>query len=478
MSILKYPEDLTGSNPNNLVLKESHDISAISKKVIVPNYGAFYVDSLKVYNGSTLELLIPKVDYVAFQLHPEATENSSQECYTLILIQGTAALIPNIKIDYQAVGGNYFLSSTAIQNYFDILATDNRPIYWGEMVGQPESYPPASHGHNAMYDLVGLSTLVAAIQDLIVAITSGNDAELTGIYAYIDQVMSGGAQNYASNAEAIAGASATKVISPSTLANYVLNLITNPNNIKFNNVYNYLKDDYKHVINDMFGNTGLFLNNAFSPTISGTSILLQPGTLYVKGKRFTLLTTGSIALPSTYPSELWVKVTDQNLFTESTLVAEYEYRAGSSIVDYDYIIDANNITTYHYAKLAAVNTSSSLIDKRNSFNNKYGLMYQSSDNLKPISIANYNTKVGNKYLLLNGGSAILPTTTNLLVGEWVSFNKDINLSSIIGVNNINSDTIVVETAKGIVLTDTEMTYDDTGEIVFIWAGDHWNLIYA
>lgn len=478
MSILKYPEDLTGSNPNNLVLKESHDISAISKKVIVPNYGAFYVDSLKVYNGSTLELLIPKVDYVAFQLHPEATENSSQECYTLILMQGPAALIPNIKIDYQAVGGNYFLSSVAIQNYFDILATDNRPIYWGEMIGQPEAFPPASHGHNAMYDLVGLSTLVAAIQDLIVAITSGNDAELTGIYAYIDQVMSGGAQNYASNTEAIAGASATKVISPSVLANYVLNVITNPNNIKFNNVYNYLKDDYKQVINDMFGNTGLFLDNAYKPTIVGGDITLQPGIVYIKGKRYNLVAQDSIALPVTYPSELWVKLTDSNLFTNSTITANLEYRAGTSNATYDYTVDGNGVTTYHYAKIAVVNTNSNLTDVRAPFNNKYGFIYQSKNGHTSISVSSYNTKVGNSYLLLNGGSAILPPTSNLTVGEWVAFNKDVNLSPTITVDDDGVETIVVETAKGIVLTDTEMTYDDTGEIVFIWAGDHWNLIYA
>lgn len=479
MTILKYPEDLTGNNPNNLILKESHDISAISKKVIVPEYGAFYSKSLKVYNGTSLIPLTPKVDYVAFQLHPEASENSSQECFTLILMQGDAALIPIIKIDYQAVGGNYYLSSNAIQNYFDILAADNRPIYWGDMIGQPDAYPPASHPHNAMHDLIGLSSLVVAIQDLIVAITSGNDAELTGIYAYIDQVMSGGSQNYASLAEALAGISSTKVISPSTLAGYVTQLVTTPNNTKFNNVYNYLRSDFKNIINDLFGSTGLFLDNAFKPTIVGSSVNLNTGILYVKGKRFSLDIAGSTGLPSTYPSELWVKVIEPNTFVNNTLSCQYEYRAGTSTIDYEYAIDnIDNITTYHYAKVALVTTSTTLLDKRNTFNNKYGLLYQNKDSRISITTSNYPTLSGNDYLLLNGGSALLPDTTNLPIGSWVTFEKDVGLSPTITVKNTSTETFKVETAKGVLVTDTVLTYDDVGKLVFIFTGNNWVLIYG
>lgn len=473
--LIKYPLDLTGANSNNLVLKESHDISAVAKKVIAPKYGAFYAKSLKVYNGATLELLIPKVDYVAFQLHPEATEASSLECFTLIQIQGDAALIPNIKIDYQAVGGNYYLSASALQNYLDILATDNRPVYWGEIIGTPDAYPPVSHPHSASQDLIGLSTLVAAILDLKDAILAGNDAELQGLYAYIDQVMVGGAQNYATGAEGVAGVSTSKVISPSVLAHVLTQLVTNPNNTKFNNVYNYAHNDIYKLTGDLFGD-GLFVDDSLKASIDGSTVNALAGKLYTKGKRINITAPLSIALPATYPSELWVKLTDVNNVNNPIPTVELEYRVGTSTIDYDYVVDTT--TTYHYAKLATVTNSTTITDARATFKSRYGLLFQNAGLRIPVATGAFPSKIGKSYFLLNGSSVVLPDTTDLLVGEWVNFTRDVGININITTKVPATELIKTTTAKGKEVADATMLYNAPRELTFIWAGTYWVLVYA
>lgn len=475
--ILKYPEDLSGINPNNLILKESHDINALSKKVIVPHYGAFYAESIKVYNGITLQLLVPKIDYVVFQLHPEATERSSKECYTLIQMQGDASLLSAIKIDYQAVGGEYKLSTTAIENYFQLLESDNRVIRWGDIVGIPEAFPPPSHPHSAEQDLVGLATLVNALQDLIVAITSGNDAELRSLYEYIDSVIVGGNQSYATQQEALLGISPTKVISPLTLSDVLNNTVKIPLNLKIENNYNSNKSETSDLALQLIKSPVFFINDGFKTTIpNGIVLSVNSGIVYVNGRRFTSTLTNAPLHPTNYPSALWMKIVEKKQADNKIPTITFEYKDVSIVDNYQMEMDVENII--HYIKIATLSSASSIVDNRNVVNNNYGLVYQYRGPREIIAEENYKTNTGKNYYLTSNGSAILPKISDLSIGDWVHFEKDNGSTAIITCENITTDIIKVESVKGVILSDTSLLYNSSNDIYFIWSGSYWNLIYA
>jgi hypothetical protein len=162
--VLKYPLDLSGHNTNNLVLAEPHILPDGVNRAIVPQYGAFYTGSLVVREVVSGRILTPRVDYHAIQLYQEATQRSGLE------VCGAVAVInpevdSEIELDYQAIGGDYAFSVTAMKTVLDTLDLDQRPVVWADLLARPTEFPPAPHIHDAG-DLYGFEYLVEAIDRL------------------------------------------------------------------------------------------------------------------------------------------------------------------------------------------------------------------------------------------------------------------------------------------------------------------------
>lgn len=187
--ILKYPLDLTGVNPNNLVLGEQHDLTRRKVRAVATNYGPFYTQGLKVYDAATGKLLIPGTpeeggQYVAAELYEEATRRSAKEvCAIIVITDQTVG--DSIKLDYQVVGGEFSSSVSVIAQMIEALSLDDRPIKWGDILGKPDAFPPAKHLHD-IGDIYGFEYLVDALERVRNAILMGDVASHDEIYRYID----------------------------------------------------------------------------------------------------------------------------------------------------------------------------------------------------------------------------------------------------------------------------------------------------
>ncbi len=182
--IRKYPLDVTGKNPNNLVLQEPHDLVETPTndyRVAVPNYGGFFTNTFKVFDDSFTEL-IPNVDYVATYLFQDATELTGLEVCGAVVIKN-----PNVSqriyIDYQVVGGNYAMSTDALSQVLESLAIENQVVEWAGIIGKPTEFPVGGHLH-ALWELYGFEYLVIQLERVTQAILAGDQATLDEIREY------------------------------------------------------------------------------------------------------------------------------------------------------------------------------------------------------------------------------------------------------------------------------------------------------
>ena len=144
--IIKYPLDLSGSNPTNLVLQEFHDIGPDTGRALVPQHGPFFTESLVIVERITGRVLTPHDDYMVLQPYQEATRRTGKPVSAVIYIH-SKSVADEIYIDYQVVGGEFSWSIFAIKQLIEDLDLDNRPAHWNDVIGRPLLFPPTPHLH-------------------------------------------------------------------------------------------------------------------------------------------------------------------------------------------------------------------------------------------------------------------------------------------------------------------------------------------
>ena len=105
------------------------------------------------------------------ELHQEATLKYGKEISSVILI-----INPNINssvtVTYQALGGHYTYSDTAIANMYQSVITDNRPVDWTNLFNKPTEFNPTIHRH-LLDDIYGFEPIVDYLERIKRAITLG-----------------------------------------------------------------------------------------------------------------------------------------------------------------------------------------------------------------------------------------------------------------------------------------------------------------
>ena len=186
MSIVpvKYPLDVTGAAASNLVTDELHVLSAGSVRVLVPTYGAFFTQSVQLYDAATNRLLVMYTDYYPQMLHTTATEQTGQEVHQVLVITD-ATCGSNVLFNGQMLGGEYSYSWDAIVQLVNRIGLNNSPIDFANIIGKPDAYPPAPHLHDAG-DLYGFEYVSAALDQVSQAILLGSAAGQKSIYDYFN----------------------------------------------------------------------------------------------------------------------------------------------------------------------------------------------------------------------------------------------------------------------------------------------------
>jgi hypothetical protein len=181
-NIPRFELDPTGLNPSNRIIDEPYTLGSRDIRAISVNYGPFFKESLIVKDGATT--LTYGTDYVAAELHQEASLKYGKEICSVILI-----LNPNVSstgtVTYQTLGGSYLNDSYAIANLYESVINDSRPISWDHVYNKPVTYPPTLHRH-LLEDVYGFESVVDALERIKQAITLGQTDVILSI---IDALM-------------------------------------------------------------------------------------------------------------------------------------------------------------------------------------------------------------------------------------------------------------------------------------------------
>lgn len=174
-TIFKYPLDLLGTSSTNKAIDESHTIGSVKGRIFVADYGPFFGNStLILKDGVTGRVLVPNDDYALVHHYREATARTGQAIYTAVRITNPN-VSTNILMTCQYVGGEFSFSTYALKQAIEELMNDDRPVYWGDLIGVPSQFVPAPHLHSA-YDLYGMKYVVEAQVDVANAIREGDAA--------------------------------------------------------------------------------------------------------------------------------------------------------------------------------------------------------------------------------------------------------------------------------------------------------------
>lgn len=183
--IVRYNLDPTGISPDNLVVGEEHTLTKRLNRTLTPTYGAYYEDSVILVDMDTNKELIKGVQWYPGELYEVPTAKYGKGIYALIVITDTN-VSNNVKVQYQALGGEYCNSVEAISTLINALDLDDRPVYWPNVVARPAEYPPSKHLHD-IGDVYGFEYLTHAIDRVRAAIEFGDEISHSRIYLYIDQ---------------------------------------------------------------------------------------------------------------------------------------------------------------------------------------------------------------------------------------------------------------------------------------------------
>lgn len=182
--VIHLPLDLSGTAVTNKVTAELHMVAATGNRAIATRRGPYFTRGMIVRNRVTGTELTPDVHYRAVHFMLEAGLRAGQEiCAVVLILPATNAT--EIEIDYQAIGGEYSASVTAIEQMLEGLDLDNRTVYWGDLIGVPEYFPPTAHLHD-IGDVYGFEYIVAVLEQIRRAILQGDQAAFDELRQYID----------------------------------------------------------------------------------------------------------------------------------------------------------------------------------------------------------------------------------------------------------------------------------------------------
>jgi hypothetical protein len=134
--IVQYPLDPSGTNPNNLVTGEIHTMVKRKVRAVAATYGAFFADTLKVYDQATQRLLTKDVDYYAAEQYelPSARYGKSI-CGVVMILDQTVG--DQVSLTYQALGGDFSTPATQTVTVLEHFNLDNRNAAWAPIVPKP-----------------------------------------------------------------------------------------------------------------------------------------------------------------------------------------------------------------------------------------------------------------------------------------------------------------------------------------------------
>lgn len=168
------PLDATGLQPSNKIEGESHSPAPAAKRLIIPRFGAFFKESLRVYDPNTGTDLTD-AQYNCGDYWDEAGEASGKDVFFVIIVTDPAAPA-ELAIDYQAFGGPNSRNAIELVNWLALRRAETvgtKP--WAELKDVPDKFKPKHHYH-LLKHIYGLEYVIKAFTHVQDAIVVGSEA--------------------------------------------------------------------------------------------------------------------------------------------------------------------------------------------------------------------------------------------------------------------------------------------------------------
>lgn len=185
-TIVKYPLDLTGENPTNLVDGESILVPRTTGRHFAPEYGPFYADSMRVRTIPGNIELVPETDFACLFIYEDLTRRAGLPVTAVVSILNPD-YYGQMELTYQTVGGEFSTSVSVIQQLIENLEIDNRAVQWDDILNKPVTFAPSPHLHH-VGDLYGMEDVVDELTELRYAILQGNEAVLVQLENRMNQL--------------------------------------------------------------------------------------------------------------------------------------------------------------------------------------------------------------------------------------------------------------------------------------------------
>ena len=166
--LTRYLLDPTGKNPDNFVRNESRLLRKNKIRTIIPYYGAFFANSVTVFDVSTKRALNFGEDYCTAGLMQKETLLYGENISSVILITNRQ-VSDNVTFNYQCLGSNHERNNEALESLLkkDLPQSDN--TIYSDIAKLPTTFKPSFHHHD-FGDMYGLDYLVYLLERIKLAI--------------------------------------------------------------------------------------------------------------------------------------------------------------------------------------------------------------------------------------------------------------------------------------------------------------------
>lgn len=201
----RYPFDYTGEAETNLVDGELHVVPPGKKdKIFTLMEGPAFSRTIKLRYGNG-QYLRPWVDFQPVNLYPEATNAVGEACTGMVMIINES-VSGYVYAEYQVVGGKYDHNSRAVEDLLWAAVSDDRPVFWPDILDRPSVFPPTPHHHDIFNDTYGWEARIALVDNWTVQMfEQGTSERVDGVLDAISIVEDYLAARHAHTVELIDG---------------------------------------------------------------------------------------------------------------------------------------------------------------------------------------------------------------------------------------------------------------------------------
>lgn len=180
----RYDEDLTGTNPNNMVVGEIARLSAKKRRAVIPKYGPFFKKGFTIWDVASPEPLLEGQHFDFVDISDILTGLTGKGIYYCVIIKDET-VSDTVRMNYQNVGGLHMFSAANLQELYENSLKNDTPVDWTTgVINKPLQYPPPRHSHH-IGEWYGFEPLIAEFERMRKAIVMSGSPAFETIVSWV-----------------------------------------------------------------------------------------------------------------------------------------------------------------------------------------------------------------------------------------------------------------------------------------------------